>query len=212
MSAPYHVTDVSIVSHGTLWLQFADGVAGEIDVSGSLRGPVFEIARSKDGFAEASIDPEGHTVCWPGGADLAPDVLHRAVRDRTDIPAAQESLGREMQARLEQIRAADAARSPADQASGPLNAVAAHVRQHRANAPQRQGERHRKPGRRPSRIPALGGGRSLGGANPQAATQTDPSSPAAPHAPRGSRHAARRDPIAPGGRPMRAQALDLLRP
>ena len=40
-----------------------------------LRGPVFEIARTEAGFAQVGIDPEGHTVCWPGGADLAPDVM-----------------------------------------------------------------------------------------------------------------------------------------
>lgn len=109
MSAPHDITDVRVVTFGRLWLRFADGVTGELDVSASLRGPVFEEARTEDGFARVSIDPEGHTVCWPGGADLAPDVLHRAVSDGTDIPTAQTVLAREMQQRLAEIRAADAA-------------------------------------------------------------------------------------------------------
>lgn len=109
MSAAYHVIEVRVVSHGRLWLRFADGATGELDVSGSLRGPVFETARTTDGFTQVSIDPEGHTVCWPGGADLAPDVLHRAVTDRTDIPTARDALTREMRARLDEIKAADAA-------------------------------------------------------------------------------------------------------
>lgn len=109
MSAPHHLTDVKVVSHGRLWLRFADGASGELDVRESLRGPVFEVARTVAGFAQVSIDPEGHTVCWPGGADLAPDVLHRAVSDGTDIAAARDALTREMQARLDEISAADAA-------------------------------------------------------------------------------------------------------
>lgn len=109
MSAAYHITDVRVVSHGRLWLRFADGAAGELDVSECLRGPVFEVTRTIAGFAQVSIDPEGHTVCWPGGADLAPDVLHRAVSDGTDIATARDALTREMRARLEQIAAADAA-------------------------------------------------------------------------------------------------------
>src|SRR5215207_7164394 len=108
MSAPYHVIEAKVVVHGRLWLRFADGTAGELDVIDRLRGPVFEIARTGAGFAQVSIDPEGHTVCWPGGADLAPDVLHRAVSDGTDVATARDALTREMKERLRQIAAADA--------------------------------------------------------------------------------------------------------
>lgn len=103
MSAPFDITDVKVVEHGRLWLRFADGAAGELDVSKSLRGPVFEFARTLDGFRQVSVDPEGHTVCWPGGADLAPDVLHRAVSDGSCVEAAQDALAREMQARLDSL-------------------------------------------------------------------------------------------------------------
>ena len=67
------------------------------------------MARTVDGFTQVSIDPEAHTACWPGGADLAPDVLHRALTDRTDIPTARDTLTREMRARLDEITAVDAA-------------------------------------------------------------------------------------------------------
>jgi Protein of unknown function (DUF2442) len=43
-------------------------------------GPVFERARTEEGFAEMYLDPESHTVAWPGGADLAPDTLYERVR------------------------------------------------------------------------------------------------------------------------------------
>lgn len=105
MSAPHDITEVQVISHGRLWLRFADGAAGELDVRESLRGPVFEAAQTTEGFAQVSIDPEGRTVCWPGGADLAPDVLHRAVSDGSDLASAREALTREMQATLDRLRA-----------------------------------------------------------------------------------------------------------
>jgi hypothetical protein len=48
-----------------------------------MRGPVFETARTPEGFAEATLDPDTGTVTWPGGADLAPDTLYERVRTGT---------------------------------------------------------------------------------------------------------------------------------
>jgi hypothetical protein len=41
-----------------------------------LQGPVFaEIAENDDAFAELFFDAERGTVCWPNGADIAPETL-----------------------------------------------------------------------------------------------------------------------------------------
>jgi hypothetical protein len=45
-----------------------------------MRGPVFEEAKTPEGFTKAHVDPETGTVAWPGGADLAPDTLYERVR------------------------------------------------------------------------------------------------------------------------------------
>jgi hypothetical protein len=45
-----------------------------------MRGPVFEDARTPEGFAKVEPDTETGTVVWPGGADLAPDTLYERVR------------------------------------------------------------------------------------------------------------------------------------
>lgn len=74
------ITDVTVVDHGVIRLVFADGLSGEVDVLNRMGGPVFECARTPDGFAEAAPDPESGTVTWPGGADLAPDTLYERVR------------------------------------------------------------------------------------------------------------------------------------
>ncbi len=74
------ITHATVLRHGALRLTFADGVTGEVYVLDRMRGPVFERARTPEGFAEVSVDPETGTVCWPGGADLAPDTLYERLR------------------------------------------------------------------------------------------------------------------------------------
>ncbi len=78
--ARYDITAVSVVRHGVLRLTFADGLTGEVDVLPRMHGPVFQRARTPEGFAEATADAESGTVGWPGGADLAPDTLYERVR------------------------------------------------------------------------------------------------------------------------------------
>jgi hypothetical protein len=74
------ITRVSVVRHGVIELTFADGLNGTVDVLPRMWGPVFERARTEEGFAQAYVDTETRTVAWPGGADLAPDTLYERVR------------------------------------------------------------------------------------------------------------------------------------
>jgi len=74
------ITEAGVVDHGVLSLTFADGLAGEVDVLDRMRGPVFDEARTPEGFAQVRVEQETGTVTWPGGADLAPDTLYERVR------------------------------------------------------------------------------------------------------------------------------------
>jgi Protein of unknown function (DUF2442) len=51
-----------------------------VDVLGRMHGPVFDQAVTATGFAAVTVDSEGGTVVWPGGADLAPHTLYERVR------------------------------------------------------------------------------------------------------------------------------------
>lgn len=73
------ITAVEVVRHGVLRLTFADGLSGEVDVLDRMHGPVFEDARTPEGFAKVEADAETGTVVWPCGADLAPDTLYERV-------------------------------------------------------------------------------------------------------------------------------------
>ena len=69
------VIRVQVLSGYRLEVEFADGVHGIVDLSEDLWGPVFEPLRDPAKFAEVGIDEFG-VICWPNGADLAPDALY----------------------------------------------------------------------------------------------------------------------------------------
>ena len=50
-------------------LVFNDGSKGDVNLSSSLSGPIFEPLRNVTYFRNFSI--EGHTLSWPNGADFA---------------------------------------------------------------------------------------------------------------------------------------------
>ncbi len=77
------IIEAAVVRHGVLRLTFADGLTGEVDVLDRMHGPVFDEARTQEGFAKVAVDPETGTVVWPGGADLAPDTLYERIRTGT---------------------------------------------------------------------------------------------------------------------------------
>ena len=70
------VTEVEVLGHYRLRIKFSDGLVRDVDLTGELRGPVFEPLKDPVFFAQVSVDDELGTVAWPNGADLDPLVLH----------------------------------------------------------------------------------------------------------------------------------------
>jgi hypothetical protein len=71
----YRVSEVKALDGYNLAVQFDDGVHGIVDLTDRLFGPVFEPLSDPAFFARVGVDDFG-AVCWPNGADLAPDALH----------------------------------------------------------------------------------------------------------------------------------------
>lgn len=59
-----------------LWIRYEDGVEGEVDLSTLVGNGVFELWEDPAEFQKVFIDPDTHTVAWPGGIDLCPDSLY----------------------------------------------------------------------------------------------------------------------------------------
>jgi Protein of unknown function (DUF2442) len=63
-----------------LWIRatFSDGCVKEIDLSELMgQGGIFApIRERREIFEQVRVNPESHTVEWPGEVDLDPDVLY----------------------------------------------------------------------------------------------------------------------------------------
>lgn len=62
-----------------LWVRFADGKEGEVDLSALVGKGVFARWADPEEFEKVYIDEEAGTTAWPGDIDLAPDALYRDV-------------------------------------------------------------------------------------------------------------------------------------
>lgn len=69
------VTDARHAGGYRVWLRFADGLSGEIDLERELWGPVFLPLKDIAEFAKLRVEPDFGTIVWPNGADLAPEFL-----------------------------------------------------------------------------------------------------------------------------------------
>ena len=74
-----HVVFVKALAGWKLEVAFSDGTCGIVSLQESLWGPVFEPLNDPDYFAQVMVDEFG-AICWPNGADLAPDALYEEIK------------------------------------------------------------------------------------------------------------------------------------
>ncbi|MDD5207508.1 MAG: DUF2442 domain-containing protein [Desulfobacterales bacterium] len=73
------------------YIQFDNGVEGELDFADYLsRGPVFEALKDRSLFSKAVV--EGGTICWPNGADVAPETLYEKILDSNSLQQSSRKL------------------------------------------------------------------------------------------------------------------------
>jgi len=59
-----------------LWVQFEDGVEGEVDLSDLVGRGVFKRWENAGEFEQVFLDAESGAPSWPGEIDVAPDALY----------------------------------------------------------------------------------------------------------------------------------------
>ena len=71
-----HVTSAKYVEDYKVAVSFNNGRKGVADLSGALKGSVFEPLKNKSEFSSFTVDGELGTIVWPHGADLAPEYIY----------------------------------------------------------------------------------------------------------------------------------------
>ncbi len=80
--SPWRVTSVKALENFALWVEFQDGTAGTVEMRDFVHAAdagVFAGLADPDRFAEVHVD--FGVVTWPGEIDVAPDAMHRAIRE-----------------------------------------------------------------------------------------------------------------------------------
>jgi len=80
----HRVRSVKAKPDWNLEIVFSDCTRGTVSIKDRLFGPVFEPLKDPSVFAQVRVDEFG-AVCWPNGADLAPDALYEKVTSRTQV-------------------------------------------------------------------------------------------------------------------------------
>jgi hypothetical protein len=70
-----HTTHIKALPNYSLYIQFNNGIAGEVCLRNELWGEVFEPLKNEQLFATAHQSDELGTVVWANGADFAPEFL-----------------------------------------------------------------------------------------------------------------------------------------
>lgn len=77
------VVKAEFLRNREIHLTFSDGLAGAVDFSEWLHGPVFAPLADPAYFRRFFLD--GGTVAWPNGADVAPETLYKRVRSQAQV-------------------------------------------------------------------------------------------------------------------------------
>jgi hypothetical protein len=70
------VTGVEVIGDHKLRLTFEDGVVGDVAFDRKEWWGVAEPLADQSFFAQVRVNPEGGTVVWPNGFDMAPEPLY----------------------------------------------------------------------------------------------------------------------------------------
>ncbi|HSX12442.1 MAG TPA: DUF2442 domain-containing protein [Rhabdochlamydiaceae bacterium] len=62
-----------------IWIQFDDGLEGEVDLGDLVGKGVFQAWKSVEFFNQVRIDPKTHTLAWGEEIDLDPYVLREKI-------------------------------------------------------------------------------------------------------------------------------------
>ena len=73
------IIEAKIIKDYTIRVVFDDLKKGSIDLRKYLGKGIFKELLDKKKFRQMKVDAELGTICWPNGADIAPDRLYSEI-------------------------------------------------------------------------------------------------------------------------------------
>ena len=73
----HRIIAVKSLAQYNVWVRFSDGIEGKVNLADLVGKGVFELWNDPEQFARVLIDPQSHTLTWPGGIDICPDTLYQ---------------------------------------------------------------------------------------------------------------------------------------
>jgi len=74
------VVEAKIIKDYTVEVVFDDLKKGIVDLRKHLGRGIFKELLNPKKFRQMKVDAELGTICWPNGADIAPDTLYQEAR------------------------------------------------------------------------------------------------------------------------------------
>lgn len=74
------VIEAKIIKDYTVEIIFDDFKKGIVDLRKYLGRGIFKVLLDRKKFRQMKVDAELGTICWPNGADIAPDRLYSEVK------------------------------------------------------------------------------------------------------------------------------------
>ena len=68
------IVDAKYLGNFTIEVEFDTGEKKRINCQKHLKGEIFEELKDEEKFKKFFVD--GYTLCWPNGADIAPETLY----------------------------------------------------------------------------------------------------------------------------------------
>lgn len=75
------IVQLDVTGPHRVFVVFADGLSGELELLARLNGPMLEPLRDPEFFRQVKLDEYG-VPTWPNGADLAPDGLYARLKSQ----------------------------------------------------------------------------------------------------------------------------------
>jgi len=74
------VKSAKYVGDYKIFLRMSDGADGVVDLEKELWGEMFEPLKNKEYFKKFKVSRLLGTICWPNGADIAPEFLRENLK------------------------------------------------------------------------------------------------------------------------------------